>query len=134
TEAARTIAYLESRAKAGVSWVGGITGRIQNQFIPGFEPSGISAETQGYFRLPHYVDRVQWITSTLHAAGAVATCQMTMIGGFPHAPSSQLSAPATNQQPHALTTREIKWFVSEYEYSAKRALQGGLDGIELHMN
>lgn len=133
-EAARAIAYLESRAKAGVAWIGGITGRIQNQFIPGFEPSGISAETKGYFRLPHFVDRVQWITSTLHAAGAVATCQMTMIGGFPHAPSQQLSAPVTNSQPHALTIREIKWFVEEYQFSAQQAQLGGLDGIELHVN
>ena len=133
-EAARAIAYLESRAKAGVAWIGGITGRIQNQFIPGFEPSGISAETKGYFRLPHFVDRVQWITSTLHAAGAVATCQMTMIGGFPHAPSPQLSAPVTNSQPHALTIREIDWFVQEYQYSTRQALRGGLDGIELHVN
>lgn len=133
-EAARAIAYLESRAKAGVAWIGGITGRMQNQFIPGFEPSGVSAETKGYFRLPYYVDRVQWITSTLRAAGAVTTCQMTMIGGFPHAPSPQLSAPISNAQPHALTIREIEWFIREYEFSAMRAQQGGLDGIELHVN
>lgn len=133
-EAARAISYLESRAKAGVAWIGGVTGRIQNQFIPGFEPSGVSAETKGYFRLPYFVDRVQWITSTLRAAGAVTTCQMTMIGGFPHAPSPQLSAPITNAQPHALTIHEIEWFVREYAFSAMRAQQGGLDGIELHVN
>lgn len=133
-EAARTIAYLESRAKAGVAWIGGVTGRIQNQFIPGFEPSGISAETKGYFRLPYFVDRVQWLTSTMRAAGAVTTCQMTMIGGFPHAPSPRLSAPISNAQPHALTIKEIEWFVREYEFSAKQAQLGGLDGIELHVN
>ncbi|MGM7666594.1 FAD-dependent oxidoreductase [Microbacterium sp. A93] len=133
-EATRAIAYLESRAQAGVAWIGGITGRIQNQFIPGFEPSGISAETRGYFRLPYFVDRVQRATETLHAAGAVVTCQMTMIGGFPHAPSPRLSAPVTNQQPHALSTQEIAWFVKEYGYSAGQALQGGLDGIEMHVN
>lgn len=133
-DAARTIAYLESRVKAGVAWIGGFTGRIQNQFIPGFEPSGISAETNGYFRLPYFVDRVQWATSVLRDAGAVSTCQMTMIGGFPHAPSPKLSSPVTNQQPHALTIREIQWFVREYEFSAKQAQLGGLDGIELHVN
>lgn len=133
-EAARAIAYLESRAKSGVAWIGGVTGRIQNQFIPGFEPSGISAETKGYFRLPYFIDRVQWITSTIRAAGAVTTCQMTMIGGFPHAPSPQLSSPVSNAQPHALTIREIEWFVKEYEFSAKQAQLGGLDGIELHVN
>lgn len=133
-EASRAIAYLESRAKSGVAWVGGITGRIRNQFIPGFEPSGISAETNGYFRLPHFVDRVQRATDTLHAAGAVVTCQMTMIGGFPHAPSARLSSPVTNQLPHVLTTREIAWFVREYGFSAGQARQAGLDGIELHVN
>ncbi len=133
-DAARTIAYLESRAKAGVAWIGGVTGRIQNQFIPGFEPSGVSAETKGYFRLPYFVDRVQWVTDTLHAAGAVVTCQMTMIGGFPHAPSPQLSAPVGNVLPHALTRREIDWFVKEYGFSARQAKKAGLDGIELHAN
>jgi 2,4-dienoyl-CoA reductase-like NADH-dependent reductase (Old Yellow Enzyme family)/thioredoxin reductase len=133
-DAARTIAYLESRAKAGVAWIGGVTGRIQNQFIPGFEPSGVSAETKGYFRLPYFVDRVQWVTDTLHAAGAVVTCQMTMIGGFPHAPSPRLSAPVGNVLPHALTTREIAWFVEEYGFSAQQAKRAGLDGIELHAN
>ncbi|GER22280.1 N-methylproline demethylase [Zafaria cholistanensis] len=133
-EATRAIAYLESRAKAGVAWVGGVTGRIQNQFIPGFEPSGISAETKGYFRLPYFVDRVQRVTGTLHATGAVVTCQMTMIGGFPHAPSPRLSGPAGNSMPHVLTTREIAWFVREYGYSAEQARRAGLDGIELHVN
>ncbi|MGD6979092.1 FAD-dependent oxidoreductase [Citricoccus zhacaiensis] len=133
-DAARTIAYLESRAKAGVAWIGGVTGRIQNQFIPGFEPSGISAETKGYFRLPYFVDRVRWVTDTLHAAGAVVTCQMTMIGGFPHAPSARLSAPVGNALPHVLTTREIAWFVEEYRFSAEQARRAGLDGIELHAN
>ncbi|WP_262106603.1 FAD-dependent oxidoreductase [Arthrobacter sp. Marseille-P9274] len=133
-EATRTIAYLESRAKAGVAWIGGVTGRIRNQFIPGFEPSGISAETKGYFRLPYFVDRVQRVTDTLHAAGAVVTCQMTMIGGFPHAPSARLSSPVSNQLPHVLTIREISWFVQEYGFSAGQAQRAGLDGIELHVN
>jgi 2,4-dienoyl-CoA reductase-like NADH-dependent reductase (Old Yellow Enzyme family)/thioredoxin reductase len=133
-DAARTIAYLESRARAGVAWIGGVTGRIQNQFIPGFEPSGVSAETKGYFRLPYFVDRVQWATDTLHAAGAVVTCQMTMIGGFPHAPSARLGAPVGNALPHVLTTREIAWFVEEYRFSAEQARRAGLDGIELHAN
>ncbi|WP_336713873.1 oxidoreductase [Arthrobacter sp. USHLN218] len=133
-EADRTIAYLESRAKAGVAWIGGVTGRIQNQFIPGFEPSGISAETKGYFRLPYFVDRVQKVTDTLHAAGAVVTCQMTMIGGFPHAPSARPSSPVSNQLPHVVTAREISWFVQEYGFSAGQALRAGLDGIELHVN
>ena len=133
-EAARAIAYLESRAKAGVAWIGGVTGRIQNQFIPGFEPSGVSAETKGYFRLPYFVDRVQQVTDTMHAAGAVVTCQMTMIGGFPHAPSARLSSPVSNALPHVLTAREIAWFVQEYGFSAGQAQLAGLDGIELHVN
>lgn len=133
-DAARAIAYLESRAKAGVAWVGGVTGRIQNQFIPGFEPSGVSAETKGYFRLPYFIDRVQKVTDTLHAAGAVVTCQMTMIGGFPHAPSARVSSPVSNVLPHVLTVREIAWFVQEYKFSAGQAQRAGLDGIELHIN
>jgi len=133
-EAERNIAYWRSRAEAGVAWIDGATGHVRNTYIPGFEPSGPSAETIGYFRLPYYVERARQLSDSMHAAGAVVSAQLTMIAGVPHAPSARRSDPITNAAPHVLNTDEIDWFVREYAWSAKQAQLAGLDGIELHMN
>ena len=133
-DAERNMAYWDIRAKAGIAWIDGVTGRMKNTFIPGFEPSGISAETLGFFRLPFYVERVSEFVRRVGQHGALVTCQMTMIGGFPHAPSPTLSAPIANMHPHVLTVEEIREFVEEYRYSAERAAAAGLAGIELHFN
>lgn len=133
SDARRNIAYWESRAKAGAAWID-IPGRIRNLLIPGFEPHGYSAETTGHFRLPFFVERVQELVSAIHAAGAVVTCQMTHIGGVPHAPSPRLSAPIYNFRPHVLHRDDIAWYVEEYRFSARQARAAGLDGIEIHMN
>lgn len=133
-EAEKTLAYWELRARSGLAWMGGVTGRMKNQFIPGFEPSGISAETLGYFRLPHYVERMKWFIGAMKAHGVHVTCQMTMIGGFPHAPSPVLSAPVANSWPHVLNSDEIEAFVEEYRYSTGRAREAGFSGVEMHFN
>ena len=58
-EARRNIAYFEQRADAGVAWVGSLSTHVRNTLIPGFEPTGVGAATTGFFRLPHFVERVQ---------------------------------------------------------------------------
>jgi 2,4-dienoyl-CoA reductase-like NADH-dependent reductase (Old Yellow Enzyme family)/thioredoxin reductase len=132
-DAERNMAYWDVRAKAGVSWID-IPGRMRNFFITGFEPSGISAETLGWFRLPNYVERVGAFVNRMKAHGAYVTCQMTMLGAFPHAPSPTLSAPIANPHPHVLTVEEIRAFVEEYRYAASRVAEAGAAGIELHFN
>jgi hypothetical protein len=128
-EADRNIAYWRSRAEAGVAWIDGATGHVSNTYIPGFEPSGPSAETIGYFRLPYYVERARQLADSMHAAGAVVTAQLTMIAGVPHAPSARRSDPIMNAAPHVLNTDEIDWFIREYAWSARQAQLAGLDGI-----
>jgi len=132
-EATKAIAYLRARAESGVSWTT-LPGRLGNILIPGFEPSGVSAEVVGYFRLPNYLERVSAYVEAMHAAGAWAAQQLTMIGGFPHGPSHHHSSPISNIQPHALSTSEIERFVEEYAFSAARAVEAGIDVIELHAN
>lgn len=132
-DAERNMAYWDVRAKAGVSWID-IPGRMRNFFITGFEPSGISAETLGWFRLPNYIERVGAFVKRMGAHGAYVTQQMTMLGAFPHAPSSTMSAPIGNAHPHVLTVEEIRAFVGEYRYAAERAAAAGVAGIELHFN
>ena len=132
-DAKRSLAYLKERAEAGVSWIT-ITGRIGNHFIPGFEPSGLSAEVLGFFRLPYYAERVAMLTEAMDALDTRVIMQMTLLGGYPHAPSDIVSAPIGNAYPHVMTAEDIDWLVSEYRHSAKLAAPTGLAGIELHFN
>ncbi|MER6983664.1 NAD(P)-binding protein, partial [Streptomyces carpinensis] len=133
-QAARHIAYWESRARDGASWIDGVRGRVRNPVIPGFETHGYGAETIGSYRQPNYVERVQQLVKVLHDAGAVVTSQLTVIGGVPHSPGSRLSAPIYNSRPHVMTRGDIKEYVDEYRFSARQARKAGLDGIELHLN
>ncbi|AAZ55341.1 FAD-dependent oxidoreductase [Thermobifida fusca] len=134
-EVERTFAYWRSRVSGdGPAWVGGVTGRVRNILIPGFEPHGYGAETTGYFRQPFYVERIGRFVEEMHALGAVVTTQLTLLGGVPHAPSPRRSSTLYNHRPHVLSTHEIAEFVEEYRFSASQARKAGLDGIELHLN
>ncbi|MEW2354403.1 NAD(P)-binding protein [Spirillospora sp. NPDC029432] len=133
-QAARHIAYWRERARDGASWFDGVRGRVLNPVVPGFEPHGYGAETRGNYRSPNYVERVQELVSVLHREGAVVTSQLTVIGGVPQAPSARTSSPMHTSRPHVMRRDEIKGYVEEYRYSASRARQAGLDGIELHLN
>ncbi|MBE1536979.1 oxidoreductase [Actinomadura algeriensis] len=133
-EAARHIAYWEARAKDGASWIDGVRGRVRNPVVPGFEPSGYGAGTLGNYREPNYVERVRELVTVLHRAGAAVTSQLTVIGGVPQAPSTRTSSPMQAARPHVMRRDEIAGYVEEYRYSAARARDAGLDGIELHLN
>lgn len=132
-DAARTLAYLDERAAAGVAWVT-VTGRVGNHFIPGFEPSGLSAETLGFFRLPQFAERATLLAERLGAHGTYALIQMTMIGGYPNSPSDVLSNPVANAHPHVMTLSDIDAIVAEYRYSARRVAETPLAGVEMHFN
>ncbi|MCW2529949.1 MAG: NADH:flavin oxidoreductase [Pseudonocardiales bacterium] len=133
-DADRNIAYWQARAEAGVAWIDGVSGHIDGKAIPGFEATGVGGFLDGFFRLPFFVERVQQFSDTMHAAGATASAQLTMQGGVPFAPSATLSSPVWNVVPHVVSREEIRWFVDEYAYSAGRAQQARLDGVELHFN
>ncbi|MBM0124233.1 NAD(P)-binding protein [Pimelobacter simplex] len=133
-EAEVHMAYWESRALDGASWIDGVRGRVRNPVIPGFETGGYGAETLGNYRQPNYVERVQELAHRLHRAGAVVTSQLTVIGGVPQSPGRVLSSPLTSARPHVMSVADIAEYVEEYRYSAERARAAGLDGIELHLN
>ncbi|TWG93626.1 2,4-dienoyl-CoA reductase-like NADH-dependent reductase (Old Yellow Enzyme family) [Nocardioides sp. J9] len=132
-DAEKAIAYLRSRAEAGVSWTT-MPGRLANVLHTGFEPTGMSAETKGWFRLPVYHERVSAYVDAIHSVGAYAAQQLTMIGGHPHGPSARYSSPVSNIAPHVLNLDEIRQFVDEYAWSADKAATAGIDIIELHAN
>lgn len=133
-EADRNIAYWRTRARAGLGWVAGISAALENQLIPGFEPTGVGARANGVFRLPWFHDRMRRMSDTLHAEGTRVTAQIIMQGGMPHGPSPAVTAYVANQVSHGLDRGEIEWFVEEYARSAGRAQRAGLDGVELHAN
>ncbi|MET0740900.1 MAG: FAD-dependent oxidoreductase [Candidatus Nanopelagicales bacterium] len=133
-DAARNIAYFERRARAGVAWIGSLSTHVRNVLIPGFEPTGVGAATVGFFRLPHFVERVQQFSDAMHVLGATVTVQMVHQGGMPHGASPLMSAPTINLMPHVMDESDIAAFVREYADSAELAHQGRADGVELHLN
>lgn len=133
-DADRNIAYWVERARHGMSWMGGISAALENNLIPGFEPTGVGARIHGVFRQPFFHDRMRRMTGQLHAYDCYATAQVIIQGGMPHGPSAGTTSYVANQVSHALTRDEIAWFIDEYAYSAGAAKKSGLDGIELHAN
>ncbi|MFV2179881.1 FAD-dependent oxidoreductase [Actinomadura sp. LOL_016] len=133
-QARRNIAYLTQRARGdGVAWVSA-KGNLRNTLIPGFDPTGVGAMTDGFFRLPHFVERIQRLCDSLHAEGAKVTMQMAFQGGMPQGASAVMSAPTANLVPHVMDRREIRAFVHEYAESAHLSQLAHVDGIELHLN
>lgn len=132
-EAETAIAYLRRRAKGGLAWAT-MPGRISNIVPTGFEPQGLSAVITTPYRFENYVERTGMFVRAMHEEGALAATQLTMNGGYPHAPSDRFGQKLNALAPHALTEREIDLFVDEYAFSAGQAFRAGIDVLELHMN
>ncbi|WP_448624285.1 oxidoreductase [Geodermatophilus sp. URMC 64] len=130
----RMCRYWLARVEGGVQWVGGGPVFVRNPVIPGFEPSGVGANVEGYFRHPLFVERMGRYLQRLHGAGGFGTVQMVLQGGMPIAPSPTLSGYLDHTIPHALDVDEIRWLVQEYAASAALAAEAGADAIELHSN
>ncbi|WP_204164601.1 FAD-dependent oxidoreductase [Nocardioides daejeonensis] len=131
-EAERHIGYWAERTSAG--WVDGVSAHVRNSLVPGFEPTGVGAQSDGHFRQPYFLDRVGRLAEVLHRDDTILTVQMILQGGMPHGASSVLSGPVVNQVPHTLTREEIDWFVAEYAHGAEQIALAGADGVELHLN
>lgn len=128
-------AYYVGRARGGAAWVGGSNCFVLNPLIPGFEPTGVGATTDSNFRNPLFLERYGRYADELHEEGAFGTLQMILMGGMPHGPTGgRQSSWATNVLPHEMEPHEIEQLVEEYGYSAGRALEARLDGLEIHAN
>ncbi len=134
-EARRNIAYFEQRCKdGGVAWVGSLSTHVRNTLIPGFEPTGVGAATTGFFRLPHFVERVQAFCDALHGLDTAVTVQMVHQGGMPHGASPVMSAPTINLMPHVMDEADsLPSCVSTPTPRGSR-WKGRADGVELHLN
>ena len=132
-EARRAIAYLRRRATGGLAWAT-MPGRVSNVLPTGFEPQGLSAVTVSQFRYENYVSRTGRFVDAMHDEGALAATQLTLNGGYPHAPSQRFGQKVNALAPHVVTLREIDLLVDEYAFSATQAFHAGIDVLELHMN
>jgi 2,4-dienoyl-CoA reductase-like NADH-dependent reductase (Old Yellow Enzyme family)/threonine dehydrogenase-like Zn-dependent dehydrogenase len=130
----RMCRYWLARVEGGMQWVGGGPMFVRNPLIPGFEPTGIGSNADGFFRHPLFVERMGRYMDRLHGAGGFGTVQMVLQGGMPIAPSQTLSGYLDHTIPHRLDRDEIAWLVREYGESAARAAEAGADAIELHAN
>ena len=83
----RMCRYWLARVQGGMQWVGGGPVFVRNPLIPGFEPTGIGANADGFFRHPLFVERMGRFMDRLHGAGGFGTVQMVLQGGMPIAPS-----------------------------------------------
>ena len=130
----RMCRYWLARVQGGMQWVGGGPVFVRNPLIPGFEPTGIGSNADGFFRHPLFVERMGRYMDRLHGAGGAGTVQMVLQGGMPIAPSQTLSGYLDHAIPHRLDLDEIGWLVREYGASAALAAEAGADAIELHAN
>jgi 2,4-dienoyl-CoA reductase-like NADH-dependent reductase (Old Yellow Enzyme family) len=130
----RMCRYWLARVQGGMQWVGGGPMYVRNPLIPGFEPTGIGSNADGFFRHPLFVERMGRYMDRLHNAGGFGTVQMVLQGGMPIAPSQTLSGYLDHAIPHRLDLDEIAWLVREYGDSAALAAEAEADAIELHSN
>lgn len=130
----RMCRYWLARVQGGMQWIGGGPAFVRNPLIPGFEPSGIGSDADGFFRHPAFADRMGRFMDRVHGAGGFGSVQMVLQGGMPIAPSQTLSGHLDHAIPHRLDLDEIAWLVREYGESAALAAEAGADAIELHSN
>jgi 2,4-dienoyl-CoA reductase-like NADH-dependent reductase (Old Yellow Enzyme family)/thioredoxin reductase len=133
-EAERFIAYYTRRARGGAALIGGSSTFLRSPLIPGYEPTGVGAVMRGSYRHPLFVERHKRYMDALHQAGACGTVQMIIQGGLPHGASPAQTGFVYQDVPHALTRAEIAETVEEYGWSAARALEAEVDGLEIHAN
>ena len=117
----RMCRYWLARVEGGMQWVGGGPTYVRNPLIPGFEPTGIGANADGFFRHPLFVERMGRYMDRLHGADGFGTVQMVLQGGMPIAPSQTLSGYLDHTIPHRLDLDEIAWLIREYGESAALA-------------
>jgi len=120
------------------------------------EATQISAVGQGYLDTPGIFNEAQvagWrrVTEAVHAQGGKIICQLWHVGRISHvslqpnggAPVSSTARRANTKTytakgfedvstPRALGLEEIPGIVAEYRQAARRAIEAGFDGVEIH--
>jgi N-ethylmaleimide reductase len=121
------------------------------------EATNISRQGRGYAFTPGiytgaHVDAWRRVTEAVHEAGGKIVCQLWHVGRMSHvdlqangaapvAPSAiqageliflESGKQAPPSMPRALETEEIPGIVEDYRNAARRAMDAGFDGVEVH--
>ncbi len=120
------------------------------------EATQISPQGQGYADTPgiHSAEQVAaWrqVTAAVHARGGRIVCQLWHVGRISHMalqpggapPVSSTARPAASRVlvdgsfvpcsvPRALRSDELPGIVADYAHAARRAMDAGFDGVEIH--
>lgn len=93
--------------------------------------------TPGLFTEEH-VKQWKVVTDKVHAKGGKMVVQLWALGrtqsgesGIPVTSASEIGIEG-KPVPRALSADEVKGFVQDYADAAKRAIEAGFDGIEIH--
>jgi 2,4-dienoyl-CoA reductase-like NADH-dependent reductase (Old Yellow Enzyme family) len=128
---ARLARYVEDRARGGAGII--IVGQTQVHPTTAYQMPN-NALAWDAAAVPHFHE----VTSAIHAHGALAFIQLAHNGGVNFGSWSKLPvwAPSdivnSTEAPKALERHEIAELVEYFARSARNAVAGGFDGIEIH--
>lgn len=123
-----------AKARGGTAWIGGETWLLNEPLPEGAEEefgAGGAAMRFAAYMLPDFVDAVRKFCDAVHEQGAVAVFQLTHLNnafGASAVPTVELY----DLVPHAMTDEHIEFVLNTYAEAAKRALEAGADGLEIH--
>ncbi|KAL2351879.1 hypothetical protein BJ546DRAFT_230073 [Cryomyces antarcticus] len=124
----------------------------QRASVPGTllitEATFISPRASGYPNVPGIWDAAQikaWkeITDSVHSKGSFIYCQLWAIGrtanpevlkskGEEFLSSSAVPMSDNSPTPKEMTEEQIRLFIQDYADAAKKAIEAGFDGVEVH--
>ena len=123
------INYWEAKARGG-------TAMIATGVVPVHETGGFGFVP---FENPAFVERYGRAAEAMHRHGALFVIQPwhggTQVGGYPGKgrwSSSDTITPGEYSVPHVMTKAEIEEVVEGFAYGAKKILESGADGVEIH--
>jgi 2,4-dienoyl-CoA reductase-like NADH-dependent reductase (Old Yellow Enzyme family) len=127
----RVAHYLGARARGGAGVI--ILGQAQVHPTTAYQMNN-NAVAWREESIPHF----ERVSARIREHGALAFVQLAHNGGVNHGTWSRLPAlapshvPNYTEAPKALEKHEIRELVHHYAISARRAAQGGFQGIEIH--
>lgn len=128
---ARLGRYVEDRARGGAGVI--VVGQTQVHPTTAYQmPNNATAWDEA--AVPHF----QQVTAAIHAHGALAFIQLAHNGGVNFGAWSKLPvwAPSdvvnSTEPPKVLEQHEIEELIAYFARSARNAVAGGFDGIEIH--
>ena len=126
------IAYYVERAKGGV-------GMITMEAMA-THPTTQPYKGKAFAFDPRMVPQYRKIADAVHAHGAKILCQPwhrgrqtnSVANGLPVWAPSAIPCAVYREMPHVMTEADIEELVEGYRLSARYAMEGGLDGVEIH--